>query len=197
MMIIYRLFIFIALCLMVDMAVAEDVLQQIQNQLSQAKIASGQFQQEKQLKFLKKPLISSGDFTYQHKVGLVWKTNSPFTSTLLLSETRLISNQIEREIPIGFGRIFASVLGGDIQQLDQDFVINSQLKNHTWDLTLNPKNQALSKAIVMLKLTGDSELRLLEIHEVNGNVARIQFDKITHPTELSPQQVTDFEQLLP
>jgi hypothetical protein len=196
-MIICRLFIFLTLCLTVEIVVAEDVLQQIQNQLSQANIVSGEFQQEKQLKFLKKPLVSNGDFTYQQKLGLVWKTKAPFASTLLLSETRLISNQIEREIPIGFGRIFASVLGGDIQQLDQDFIINGQLKNQSWDLILNPKKQALSKAIVMLKLVGDTELRLLEIHEVNGNVARIQFDKITHPTELSPQQVADFEPLLP
>ena len=46
-------------------------------------------------------------------------------------------------------------------------------------------------------LSGDNELRLLEIQETGGNISQIKFDKITHPTQLTPEQEADFEHLSP
>jgi hypothetical protein len=46
-------------------------------------------------------------------------------------------------------------------------------------------------------LSGDNELRLLEIQEAGGNITQIKFGKIIHPTKLTSEQEADFEHLSP
>ncbi|MFZ2171916.1 MAG: outer membrane lipoprotein carrier protein LolA, partial [Methylococcaceae bacterium] len=67
----------------------------------------------------------------------------------------------------------------------------------SWQLELNPKDELLKKIISSIVLSGDNELRLLEIQEASGNITRITFDHITHPTQLTPEQEADFERLSP
>ena len=64
-------------------------------------------------------------------------------------------------------------------------------------LQLKPKDEFLQKIINTITLSGDIELRTLELQEVTGNYTRIDFTQITHPTQLSTEQETDFERLSP
>ena len=55
----------------------------------------------------------------------------------------------------------------------------------------------LKKIISTMLLSGDTELRNLEIREAGGNITRIAFDNITHPAQLTDEQQADFERLSP
>jgi hypothetical protein len=174
---------------------AQDVLTQIAERIDKAGITQGNFRQEKRLKVLKKPLISTGEFTYHQSKGVIWKTLTPVPSLLLVNETRLLTAQGEQAVPLAFGKVFKAMLGGDLSQLTEGFDITGSNRKPTWQLQLKPKDELLKKIIAGMRLSGDRELRVLEISEANGNLSRIAFDRITHPTELPPEQEADFARL--
>jgi outer membrane lipoprotein-sorting protein len=176
---------------------AGDVLTQIASRLTKTAITNGDFQQEKQLKVLRNPLISTGQFIYDQSKGVIWKTLTPVASILLVSDTRLLTTQGEQAVPAAFGKVFKAMLGGDLNQLTEGFSITGFSRKSSWQLELNPKDELLKKIISSIVLSGDNELRLLEIQEAGGNITRITFDHITHPTQLTPEQEADFERLSP
>jgi outer membrane lipoprotein-sorting protein len=176
---------------------ASDVLAQITAHLVKTTITQGHFQQEKQLKILRKPLISTGTFTYHESQGIIWKTLSPVTSLLLVNDARLLTSQGELAVPAAFGQVFKAMLGGDLKQLTDGFTLSGSDQKPYWQLALKPKDVLLQKMIDAIVLSGDNELRTLEIQETGGNKTRITFTQITHPTQLDSEQAADFEHLSP
>ena len=176
---------------------AGDVLTQITARLAKTPITNGNFQQEKHLKILRKPLQSTGTFTYHQSKGVIWKTLTPVTSLLLANDTRLLSGQGELAVPAAFGKVFKAMLGGDLKQLSDGFSITGSDKKTAWQLELKPKDELLKKMISFIALSGDNELRSLEIQETGGNSTHIKFDQIAHPAQLTSTQEADFEHLSP
>jgi outer membrane lipoprotein-sorting protein len=176
---------------------ADDLLTQIAARMAKTEITQGDFQQVKQLKILRKPLQSTGIFTYHQSKGVIWKTRTPVASLLLVNDTRLLTAQGEQAVPAAFGKVFKAMLGGDLKQLSDGFSMTGSIQEPVWRLTLNPKDDLLKKIISSIVLSGDNELRLLEIQEAGGNITRIKFDQITHPAQLTSEQQADFENLSP
>lgn len=180
-----------------SVAVAGDILDQVAVRLNRAEIALGRFRQEKQMVFLNKPLLSSGEFVYWQRGGVIWKTLEPVTSTLLVGDERMVSDQGEQALPPSFGRLIPALLGGELAQLREDFEIRGELHAEAWRLQFVPKDPVVAKAIAEVSLSGDSDLRGLEIHEVGGNQSSIVFEQINHPPQLTPDQAAEFERLSP
>ena len=152
---------------------AGDVLSQITSRLVKTEITQGDFQQEKHLKILRKPLISRGTFTYHQTKGVIWKTLTPVPSLLLVDDIRLLTAQGELAVPAAFGKVFKAMLGGDLKQLADGFSISGTDQKTSWQLELKPKDELLTKIINSIVLSGDNELRLLEIKEDGGNITLI------------------------
>lgn len=176
---------------------ADDVLTHITVRLVKTPITQGKFQQEKRLKFLHKPLLSTGTFTYHQSKGVIWKTLTPIPSILLVNDTHLLTGQGEQAVPPAFGSVFKALLGGELNKLAEGFDIIGKEQKTSWQLQLKPKDELLKKIISTIQLSGDSDLRLLEIQEVTGNLTRISFTQIIHPDHLSTEQKSDFERLSP
>jgi len=179
------------------LALADDILDQVRVRLNPAEIAQGYFRQQKQLAFLNKPLLSEGEFVYWQHGGVIWKTLSPVASTILVGDERMLSAQGEQTMPPSFGRLIPALLGGDLARLREDFVVSGEMRELVWQLHFVPKDPLVAKAIAEVVLSGDSDLRGLEIRETGGNQSRIVFDNISHPTQLTPEQVAEFERLSP
>jgi outer membrane lipoprotein-sorting protein len=175
----------------------EAVLTEIAGRLSKTPIAHGNFHQQKHLKVLHKPLISTGTFTYDQNKGVIWKTLTPVESLLLVNESKLITGQGEQAVPAAFGKVFKAMLGGDVATLTDGFAITGTDQKTSWQLELTPKDEMLKRIISAMVLSGDTELRGLEIREAGGNITRITFDNITHPAQLTNEQQADFERLSP
>lgn len=160
-------------------------------------MTQGEFHQEKYLKILRKPLSSTGLFTYHRSKGVIWKTLAPIPSLLLINEAHLLTDQGEQAVPMVFGNVFKALLGGELDQLSSNFSITGEKQKNAWQLQFTPKGEMLKKVISHIQLTGDSELRSLMIQEVNGNKTQISFTGVTHPERLSSEQQADFERLSP
>lgn len=175
----------------------EAVLTEIAARLAKTPIAHGDFHQQKHLKVLHKPLISTGMFTYHQSKGVIWKTLTPVASLLLVNESKLLTGQGEQAVPAAFGKVFKAILGGDISALTEGFEITGTDQKTSWQLELTPKDDMLKKVIITMVLSGDTELRELEIREAGGNITHITFNNITHPEQLTGEQEADFERLSP
>lgn len=185
-------------CLAFSQAFAgEAVLTEIASRLAKTPIAQGDFHQEKHLMVLKKPLISTGTFTYDQNKGVIWKTLTPVASLLLVNESKLVTGQGEQAVPAAFGKVFKAMLGADIVALTEGFSVTGTDHKTSWQLELTPKDDMLKKVISTMVLSGDTELRKLEMREAGGNVTHITFNNITHPEQLSAEQEADFERLSP
>jgi hypothetical protein len=176
---------------------ADDALAVISARLVRAPLTQGNFQQEKHLKILRKPLLSTGTFTYHQNQGVIWKTLTPMPSLLLLNDTHLLTGQGEQTVPAAFGSLFKALLGGELQRLKDGFDITGKQQKSGWQLQLIPKDAVLKKVISTILLAGDTEVRLLELQEANGNLTRINFVGINHPDHLTSGQQADFERLSP
>ncbi|MGR9013388.1 MAG: outer membrane lipoprotein carrier protein LolA [Gammaproteobacteria bacterium] len=176
---------------------ADAVLTQITERLVKTPITQGDFYQQKHLKVLHKPLISTGSFTYHQSKGVIWKTLTPVVSLLLVNDTKLLTGQGEQAVPAAFGKVFKAMLGGDLSALSDGFIVIGNDQKTSWQLALTPKDELLKKIISTMRLSGDTELRQLEIRETGGNITTISFDNIIHPTQLTADQEADFERLSP
>ncbi|TRW93219.1 LolA family protein [Candidatus Methylobacter oryzae] len=176
---------------------SEDLLAGIAARLVKTPITQGEFHQQKHLKVLHKPLISSGTFTYDQNKGVIWKTLTPVVSVLLVNESKLLTGQGEQAVPAAFGKVFKAMLGGDLAALTDGFNVTGSDQKTSWQLELTPKDDMLKKVIGTMLLSGDTELRKLEIREAGGNVTDIAFDNISHPAQLTDEQQADFERLSP
>lgn len=174
---------------------ADEALTQITARLIKTEITQGNFYQQKQLKVLRKPLIATGTFTYHQSKGVIWKTLTPVVSLLLVSESKLVTGQGEQAVPAAFGKVFKAMLGGDLAALAEGFTITASEQKTAWQLVLTPKDEMLQKIISTLQLSGDTELRQLEIRETGGNITSIRFANIGHPQQLSAEQEADFARL--
>jgi Outer membrane lipoprotein carrier protein LolA len=183
--------------LLSNLSYADDVLIHITAHLVKTPITQGDFQQEKRLKILRKPLISTGTFTYHQSKGVIWKTLTPIPSLLMINESKLLTGQGEQAVPAAFGNVFKALLGGELNRLAEGFDMTGMEQRTSWQLQLKPKDELLRKIISTILLTGDTELRTLEIQEVTGNHTQISFTKISHPDHLSDEQQADFENISP
>jgi outer membrane lipoprotein-sorting protein len=184
----------IVLFFLSQLSFADDALSQINSRLTKALITQGEFEQQKHLKVLRKPLVSQGNFTYHQRKGVIWQTLNPVTSILLVNESHLITAQGEQLIPATFGSVFQAMLGGDLSKLQDSFIITAK-QGDSWQLQLQPKDAMLQKIIQSIELSGDNEIRALVIQESNGNRSDIHFSHIEHPQQLNPEQVAHFERL--
>jgi Outer membrane lipoprotein carrier protein LolA len=180
-----------------SVGMADELLDQIQARLTRAAITRGAFEQTKQLKVLRKPLVSNGTFIYDKSRGIAWKTLSPVPSLLLISDTRLWTAQGEQPVPAAFGKVFQAMLGADLAQLAAAFEITGAARKTSWQVSLVPRDEMLKKVISRMQLSGDHELRLLEIFETNGNSSTLRFQNISHPDRLAVGEEADFAHLSP
>ncbi|HEV2613444.1 MAG TPA: outer membrane lipoprotein carrier protein LolA [Gammaproteobacteria bacterium] len=161
---------------------------QIQAMLDKSPILCGNFNQTKTLIGISKPLLSNGTFCVNAKTGVVWKTLHPFPNTVKLTRddiTQIQGNQTVMQLsaqqePVVkmINSVLFSLLAGDFSQLDKTFILNGNIKNNTWHVSLVARDKALAKVIGNITLDGNTHVNKVMIHESNGDQTLITFSDI-------------------
>lgn len=131
----------------------------LSQKLNLGETVRGQFVQSRQLKVLKKPLISQGQFIFDKEQGLIWQQIKPFESLLILKDKQLIQRDSQGRVQVSkadasanaaaMGDLLPSLvramLGGDISGLSENFELHflSSDKLNTEKLSpekLSPEN---------------------------------------------------------
>ena len=185
----------------------------LSQKLNLGETVRGHFVQSRQLKVLKKPLVSQGQFVFDKAQGLIWQQLSPFESLLILKDKQLIQKDSQGRVQISQADASASaaamgdllptlvnaMLGGDISGLSANFELHflaheplaqdkspqkaSSSGSANWQLGLTPKDPLMKKAIAHMVLEGSDTLHALVLLSAKPSV--------------SPQDITriDFSEL--
>ncbi|MGI2072732.1 outer membrane lipoprotein carrier protein LolA [Shewanella baltica] len=178
----------------------------LSQKLNLGETVRGHFVQSRQLKVLKKPLISQGQFIFDKEQGLIWQQIKPFESLLILKDKQLIQRDSQGRVQVSKADASASaaamgdllpslvraMLGGDISGLSENFELHFLITDRLspdgqWQLGLTPKDPLMKKAIANMVLEGSDVLQSLVLLSAAPNVTpqdmtRIDFSALSQGT---------------
>ncbi|MCU8008687.1 outer membrane lipoprotein carrier protein LolA [Shewanella sp. SM87] len=187
----------------------------LSQKLNLGETVRGQFVQSRQLKVLKKPLISQGQFIFDQTQGLIWQQIKPFESLLILKDKQLIQRDSQGRVQVSKADASASaaaigdllpslvraMLGGDISGLSENFELHFLIADRLstdgqWQLGLTPKDPLMKKAIANMVLEGSDVLQSLVLLSAAPSVAqqdmtRIDFSALSQG-KLSETELTQY-----
>ena len=191
--------------LFVSAAVAETDLSDIQMRLLKSDMLRADFQQEKNLRVLSRPLMSEGKLLFIAGEGALWQVVEPFAVTVLMKSDEIIEWDGEGEMqpmdtslnPVlhSLGEIILATLAGDTQFLNQHFDVSPTVSELGWGLILKPKSEELGAVISDVQIFGDRFVEQVQISEMNGDLTKLQFSNFgVGPFELNEFEKRHFSQ---
>jgi hypothetical protein len=154
--------------------------------MAQGQILRGRFEQQRFLQGFQAPLKSSGTFVLSPGLGLIWKTESPFALTTVMSPAGLVQEVAGREtmrmpsarIPF-MSKLYAMLGGaltGDWDALSGAFKITRKAESKGWRLKLEPvRADDPGMPIRAMDLHGARFLEDVDVVKPNGDHDRIVF----------------------
>ena len=167
---------------------AEEINESQQNTLAlnTVPVATGNFVQRKYFKVLKHPIKSQGEIYFDVNIGLLWQTEQPIYSALLLKKSGLFTendNGDSQEVKgaSAISQVLLDIMSGDSNKLAENFIINNNIVEHC--LILTPKLTQLAKIIDNVQLChidtpeknqqNPNDINQIILHEHSGNRTEI------------------------
>lgn len=188
------------------MAQAAGALDAIERRIAKVAVLRGGFEQEKQVAGFRNPLRSQGRFVLARDRGVLWTTEKPFPSEVVLTGERILSRQADGSLRIeldGRGQpalaaanaMMLALVGGDVRALSSHFDIEAEAPpGDAWSMRLTPRRAALSRAFASIVLSGDRYVREVEIVEAGGDRTRLKFLAPSEtPARLQPAEAARFD----
>ena len=185
--------------LFIPVAVSETDLSEIQMRLLKSDMLRANFQQEKNLRALSRPLMSEGELLFIVGEGALWQVVEPFAVAVLMKSDEIIEWDSEGEMrrldtslnPVlhALGEIILATLAGDTQFLKQHFEVSPTILERGWGLFLKPKSEQLGAVISDVQIFGDHFVEQVQISETNGDVTKLQFSDFG----VGPFELNEFE----
>jgi len=163
-------------------------VERIQTILARPKVLCGRFDQSKQLVGLKKPVTSNGRFCVLADKGVLWRSLQPFPTTVKLTRDQIIQMQgervtlrldAEREPGVQMiHNVLFALLAGDLGPLEKIFVIEGDVHEKSWKVTLTAREAGLAKVLERIALEGGVFVKGITIRETSGDLTKIVFSAI-------------------
>ena len=183
-------------------------LESVCKNLSERPNTTGDFVQTKTIQANGRKLTSSGKFILS-KLGIMWKTEKPFPSSLILTEDSMVQiaangkksvmSGKDNQIFSNISSTLSSVFSGDSQALMNNFVCDfSDDGKGNWAVKLSPKDSTIASVMKILVLSGKwsensgAALDSLELAETSGNSILYEFKNQKYPKELSADEKQNF-----
>jgi len=185
---------------------AADDLAVVKQRVAQVEVLRGRFDQEKRITGFRNPLRSQGRFVVSRQQGVIWTTEKPFPSEVVITRDRILSRQRDgsqrvevdgREQPAlrSVNAMMFALVSGDVGALSSRFDTQAQaLPDNGWRLSLKPRSAALAKAFARIVLSGDRYVREVRIEEANGDSTQLRFSELKDaPASLSADEARRFD----
>jgi Outer membrane lipoprotein carrier protein LolA len=186
-------------------AFAQSPLEKIQIQLENPAVLQGEFEQRKTLQGFKNPLLSKGHFWVAKARGVVWETQKPFASSLIVTRDRLltrkadgtVSSQIKAQDEPGIraiNDILFALMAVDWPTLSQRFTITATWQSPSlWRMRLTPREASVAQWVSLIELQGANFVHSVRLTEPQGDASLITFSNQIPASELSPRDVVRFD----
>jgi hypothetical protein len=147
--------------------------------LASARVVRGDFSQQRFLRELPRPLVSSGQFLYARDVGIEWRTAQPFESQFVLtpagiaqrtaggSELKLEADQQPALRVVA--RVFFALFALDLSALANDFETFGERRGNQWVIGLKPRAAALANVFREAVITGSNTVESVVLTDALGD----------------------------
>jgi hypothetical protein len=144
----------------------------------------GDFRQRKNLKILKQPFLSSGWFIFSRRDGLYWEITKPLPGAYLIGKKGIRpvgggDSSVDSPFADGVGRMFSSIMGARLEELESYFDIYYRGLGSRWQLGLKPRNSHIAAFISGIEITGGQYIDTIRIVEGGGDTTEISFSAVT------------------
>jgi outer membrane lipoprotein-sorting protein len=187
------------------------LVSQIAAQLGRANGIRARFIQTQTRAALKQPLVSSGSLLLVRDRGVVWRIETPYQATWLITDAG-VSELNPAGQPVGastatgtrdtrgtrntpgargvaeVSSMMRAMLGGDLSALYSQFDVQATGTPAQWQMQLTPNQPQLAQAIKGLQMSGGTYLRTLRITLASGDVTSLDFTDSTVVTGLTPAE---------
>lgn len=151
--------------------------------LQSAQTLRGRYQQRKTMRELPRPLLADGSFLFVRDLGLVWRTETPFVSELIITRDALVHRDgggasvrvgVEQQPAIRMvGSIFFAVFSLDFATLERLFRLSGGAQSGGgWAIGLQPLQNAGSMRDIEVR--GAAQVQRVILHETGGDVTEIE-----------------------
>ncbi len=143
-------------------------LEDISVQLSPEENIKCKFKQEKYLKNIEKPIVSSGDFEFIANKGVFFHTTYP------IDLTADYTNKNYKQI----NNVIKAVQTKKYSAIEKDFSFFYEKNSDNWILGMKPNEKSnAAKALESITITGSNYIKQITINQINGNKTVIWFIK--------------------
>lgn len=151
----------------ITVSFAEITIDNVFSSLTENKVTTGDFVQEKSSAKIKRPLKSSGKFVFSEE-GIVWQTTKPFPSTMVVTKDSIIQtgadgrrNVIDGSSNETFKSVastISSLFSGNRSNLEKYFTIQKfDSDNSSWKMFLAPKDATIATSLKEIVLSGSEK----------------------------------------
>ena len=157
----------------------ETTLSEISAQIVRGDILCSDFEQEKYLQVLARPLLSSGKLIFVAGQGVLWQVLTPYPARLLVKSDELVRWDDDGNAhKSGYGKtpifralssVFLAMFRGHFEVLRDTFELSATQADGTWHLTLVPKDETLAAAVSEVWVAGGRHVEEISILEPRGD----------------------------
>ncbi len=157
----------------------ETTLSEISAQIVRGDILCSDFEQEKYLRVLARPLLSSGKLIFVAEQGVLWQVLTPYPARLLVRSDELVRWDDDGNAhKSGYGKtpifralssVFLAMFRGHFEVLRDTFELSATQAEGTWHLTLVPKDETLAAAVSEVWVAGGRHVEEISILEPRGD----------------------------
>jgi hypothetical protein len=181
-----------------------ELLREVAQRLVQEPVVRGAFEQRKLVKGFRHPLVSGGSFVVARGRGVLWRTQEPYASSLVVTRDRVLARQADGTVARVLNateepavRIISETLFGvmaaDVALLAQRFSAEGELAGRDgWRLALLPRDPGLARWVRRVELEGDRFLRTVRLHEGSGDQTDIRMSRHATDTALRADEEVQF-----
>lgn len=177
----------------------DDLLRRVQARVESAAVLRGAFAQRKTLQGFKNPLVSSGRFLVARDAGVIWDTQQPFASMLVVGANSIRIDGMEQiggEQPAvaRINQLLVAAMAGELATLRSGFAIEAALDDASWTLRLTPRDGAMVQVITAIELAGDRHVEHIRIFDGDGNRTDIELSgHNAQPPALTDEEAARFD----
>ncbi|KQQ54009.1 hypothetical protein ASF84_19645 [Pseudomonas sp. Leaf127] len=175
-------------------------LQQLSAQLGKPAVVEGRFSQEKHLRALPQPLVSTGNFVLARDFGLLWLLETPLKQDYRIDQAGIARRQGQtwqllpgKSAGAEQNRLFLAVLQGDSSGLQRDFELQLSGDAQAWKLTLIPRSLLLQQVFRQINIDGGELVHRIELLETQGDRTVLNLIDSHSAPALSDARRNDFK----
>ena len=153
--------------------------------LKDAAVVHLDFSQTRTLAALSRPLTASGSMVLARDLGVIWALKRPTALTYVMGPKGLMvvsadgrkDHKNSREAPVvaQLGRVFSSLIQGDLTGLEEFFTVTGKGTPQKWEVLLIPKPQTAA-FLKKVQLNGGRCIDRIRIDEAGGDRMELVFD---------------------